>query len=157
MCASDVIRVAAPEDMPALMRALGALADDLGDPFRMEAGTLEAALFGPSRRAFALLAGQDGAVLAQPTLSTMLGGTVTFVSDLWVSAGARGTGLGRRLLAAAAREGAHRWQAVALRLTVYEENAGARAFYDRLGFAVREQDRNALLHGAALTRLMEHA
>ncbi|PKQ12389.1 MAG: N-acetyltransferase [Alphaproteobacteria bacterium HGW-Alphaproteobacteria-1] len=155
MCASDVVRVANPEDMPALMHALQALARDLDDPFRMEAATLDAALFGPAPRAFALLAGEDGAVLAQPTLSTSLGGAVTFVSDLWVCRDARGTGLGRRLLAAAAREGAARWQSVALRLTVYQDNTRARAFYDRLGFAIREADRNALLSGTALTRLME--
>jgi ribosomal protein S18 acetylase RimI-like enzyme len=141
--------------MPALMHALQSLARDLDDPFRMGAATLEAALFGPSPRGLALLAGGAGAVLAQPTFSTSLGGTVTFVSDIWVSSGARGTGLGRRLLAAAAREGAARWQSVALRLTVYQDNMGARAFYDRLGFVVREADRNALLSGDALTRLME--
>lgn len=157
MCASDAVRLAGPGDLGTLMRALESLARDLGDPFRMKAATLEAALFGPAPRAFALLAGAQGAVLAQPNLSTSLGGTVTFVSDLWVSEAARGTGLGRRLLARAAQEGAARWQAVALRVTVYEDNTGARAFYDRLGFAVREQDRNALLQGAALARLMEHA
>jgi ribosomal protein S18 acetylase RimI-like enzyme len=155
MSGSDGIRAARLEDMPALMTALRALAHDLDDPFRMEAATLEAALFSPSPRAFALIAGEDGAVLAQPNLSTSLGGTVTFVSDLWVSAGARGTGLGRRLLAAAAQEGAARWQSVALRLTVYQDNVGARAFYDRLGFVIRAADRNALLSGDALTRLME--
>lgn len=157
MSGSDTIRVARPEDMPALMRALEMLAHDLGDPFRIAPATLEAALFGPAPRAFALLAGGLGAVLAQPTLSTSLGGTVTFVSDLWVNEGARGSGLGRRLMAAAARTGTERWHSVALRLTVYDENARARAFYDRLGFSLREQDRNALLQGAALTRLMEHA
>lgn len=155
MSGSDRIRVARPEDMPGLMRALGSLARDLDDPFRMEAATLEAALFGPMPCAFALLAEDNGAVLAQAALSTSLGGTVTFISDLWVSADARGTGLGRRLLAAAAREGAARWQAVALRLTVYQDNVGARAFYNRLGFAIRDEDRNALLSGDALTRLME--
>lgn len=157
MSGSEKVRLARPDDMPALMRALAALARDLDDPFRIEAATLEAALFGPSCRAFALLAGADGAVLAQPTISTYLGGSVTFVSDLWVSEGARGTGLGRRLLAAAAREGAARWQAVALRLTVYEGNMGARAFYNRLGFTFRATDRNALLFGPALDRLMEPA
>jgi ribosomal protein S18 acetylase RimI-like enzyme len=74
-----------------------------------------------------------------------------------VSETARGTGLGRRLLAAAAQEGAAHWQAVALRLTVYEGNTGARAFYDRLGFVLRAADRNALLSGDALTRLMEQS
>jgi len=157
MSGSEGIRAALPGDMPALMAALKALARDLDDPFRMAPATLGAALFDPCPRAFALLAGEEGAVLAQPNVSTSLGGTVTFVSDLWVSEDARGTGLGRRLLARAAQEGAARWQAVALRLTVYEDNSGARAFYDRLGFAVRAADRNALLQGAALARLMEHA
>lgn len=157
MCASERVRVACPEDMQTLMRALQALASDLGDPFQIEARTLEVALFGPSPRAFALLAGTAGALLAQPAISTTLGGTVTFVSDLWVGADARGTGLGRCLLAKAAQEGAVRWQSVALRLTVYDDNAGARAFYDRLGFGIRGGDRNALLYGDALARLMEHA
>ena len=57
------------------------------------------------------------------------------VSDLWVAEAVRGRGSGRRLIAAAARDGAARWGAAWLRLNVYHSNAGARRFYERLGFA----------------------
>ena len=149
MSASDpAIRVASAGDAPALHAALGALATDLGDPFRAAEADIAAAIAGPRAFACALLAGGTppvGAALASPVMSTVAGGAVLHVSDLWVAAPARGRSLGRRLLAAAAREGRARWGTRGLTLTVYDGNPGARAFYARLGFRLRAGDHGAFL------------
>jgi ribosomal protein S18 acetylase RimI-like enzyme len=58
-----------------------------------------------------------------------------YVSDLWVADTARGQGLGKRLLSAVAEDAGTVWNAGYLKLAVYDDNDGARAFYDRLGFA----------------------
>jgi ribosomal protein S18 acetylase RimI-like enzyme len=66
--------------------------------------------------------------------STVRGGAGLYVSDLWVAPEARSAGLGHRLLKAAEARAAEAWGAGFLRLTVYDDNPRARAFYDRLGF-----------------------
>lgn len=151
------IRVAGPSDLPALTAALRALAVDLGDPFRASDDSLKAALSGANRFAVAVMAedgGQAvGVLLAAPIFSTRAGGAVLYVSDLWVAPTARRRSLGRKLLAAAAREGSARWQSGALKLTVHADNARAQAFYTRLGFAVSEADRNAFLDRAGVAAL----
>jgi len=153
MSASD-IRLAGPADMAEVMTGLRALAADLGDPFNASEATVSDALFGPRAFGFALLAASRGGLaLCNPILSTFQGATIVYVSDLWVAASARGMGLGRALLAAAAREGQRRWQANALRLTVYDDNPRAMTFYQRLGFVLRDQDRITALTGARLAEL----
>lgn len=62
-----------------------------------------------------------------------------FVQDLYVDAGERGSGLGRRLLAAALRREAARGCAF-VKLEVDRSNAGAVAFYRRLGFEIDGHD-----------------
>jgi len=153
MSVSETPRVAGPEDFAAVLAGMRALADDLGDPFAIAQDSLRAALFGMSPIGFALVAGRQGAALVQPQISTDAGGVLAFVSDLWVAREARGTGLGRRLLAFAARESVVRWGAVGLRLTVYDSNTNARAVYDRLGFAIHHRDRVAVLTGAPFATL----
>lgn len=140
--------------MPDVMAGLRALAQDLKDPFHATAERVEHALFGAQSFAFALLAAGRGIALCSPIFSTFQGAALVFVSDLWVAGSARGQGLGRALLAAAAREGQARWQANALRLTVYDDNAQAIAFYHRMGFTLREKDRIAALTGAPFAALM---
>ena len=89
-----------------------------------------------------------GALLASPLFSTTRGGAGLFVSDLWVDAGLRGTGLGQRLLACALRE----WEPAFVKLSVYDGNESAQGFYASAGFAAQD-DTNMILHGAALDRL----
>ncbi len=79
------------------------------------------------------LAGDDGLV------SLSRDGSRHFVVDvLYVRPAARGTGLAKALLRAAA-EHAREQGAEVLELDVLEHNEGARRFYDRLGFATVER------------------
>lgn len=146
------------DDLPQVIAGLQRLARDLGDPFRITPDMLSAALFGPERHAFAMLArGRDaplGIALCSPVVSTMLGHSCLYITDLWVAAEARGQALGRRLLEAAARAGDRRWQAQSLVLTVYADNDGAGAFYRRLGFDIRAGDKRAILTGKDFARLV---
>ncbi len=88
-----------------------------------------------------------GAALVSPVFSTSKGAAGVYVSDLWVAASTRGSGLGRRLLREVATFGESRWRARFLKLTVYADNARARAFYEHLGFAFAEADQTMLLAG----------
>lgn len=147
------IQTARQQDLPALMFALQALAQDLGDPFEATTDTVSTALFGPNCFAMAVLARRReqtlGIALGAPLFSTMGGGTVLYVSDLWVAPAARRQSLGQKLLAAALSEGAARWQVKSIKLTVYADNAQALKFYSELGFVLNENDRSAVLPAAA--------
>ena len=108
-------------------------------------------LSAPSGRA--LLAGQGSLALYSPVFSTVIGGAGAYVSDLRVAPDARATGLGRRLLAAVAADASERWGAIYLTLAVYDDSPGARAFYDRLGFAAVDGQARLSLDPAATARL----
>ncbi|MFD1808579.1 GNAT family N-acetyltransferase [Gemmobacter lanyuensis] len=81
------------------------------------------------------------------------GGDGAYVSDLWVAGDQRGSGLGMRLLAAVRDAAAAEFGAVFLRLAVYDDNAAARRFYDRLGFRPKPDEIWLTLEGPALEAL----
>ena len=147
-----------PEDILDLAIALEALSSDMGDTHRATAEVLTRACLGDAPACHGLLAREGGAVLgaalASPVFSTTCGAAGVYVSDLWVADTARGTGLGRTLLRAVADFAVHRWQARFMKLTVYEENTSARAFYDRLGFDMAERDLTCLLTADAFDDLL---
>ena len=95
-----------------------------------------------------------GMVLFFPWLSTWRGRLNLYIQDLYVEPGERGGGLGRRLLAAAAREGKVRG-CRGLLLAVEIGNAEAAQFYSRLGFQRIEEERHWLLAPAQFDALME--
>lgn len=146
-------------DLPDFVAAMEALSSELGDEYRATAGRLSGALFGPRAVSMAYLsrAGSAvaGAAFAHPYFSTVLGSAGVYVSDLWVAPCHRGAGIGRALLSACARDGAARWDARFLKLSVYADAPGAIDFYERLGFKVQERDRPAILTGAALEALTD--
>ncbi|MFK7890905.1 MAG: N-acetyltransferase family protein [Granulosicoccus sp.] len=151
------IREAVPDDLQDILTGLKALASDLGDPYKAAPDTIREALFGPAAHSNAMLAGKTGhtlgIVLFSPFVSTTLGGTCIYVSDLWVAQSTRGKSLGRQLLAATARSAHARWQATAMILTVYEDNEAAIHFYRQLGFEIHQKDRRAALTGPRLLSL----
>lgn len=133
------IRRAVAEDMEQLNEALRHLSGEIGDEHGGTAGLLRKAGFGdnPAFRALLAEAGGQvvGAALYSPVFSTVMASAGVYVSDLWVADTARGQGLGKRLLSAVAEDAGAVWNAGYLKLAVYDDNDGARAFYDRLGFA----------------------
>jgi GNAT superfamily N-acetyltransferase len=85
-----------------------------------------------------------GMVLFFPWLSTWRGRLNLYVQDLYVEPEERGSGLGRLLLAAAAREGRARG-CRGLLLAVETTNEPAARFYARLGFHCLAEERHWLL------------
>ena len=85
-----------------------------------------------------------GACLGLMTYSTWRGCRGLYVVDLFVAPEARGRHLGRDLLRFQARRFAERG-ARFIKLEVDASNAGAEAFYARLGFAKKAEDRLHIL------------
>ena len=131
--------VADATDLARLEQALRTLSADIGEDYAAGSAALAHALTGPNPAAHGLLALQKdqtlGAALYSPAFSTVRGAAGVYVSDLWVSADARGQGLGARLLAQVAQQGATLWQATWLKLAIYDHSHSAQQFYKRLGFA----------------------
>lgn len=144
MAETITIRPAVEADVARLNKALSRLSEFLGDTHAATPEDLRRGGFGPVPAFRALLAeaGDEvlGVAMYSPVFSTVRAAPGLYVSDLWVSSAARGRGLGKRLLQAAARDAEEAWGARFLRLVVYEENPGARRFYGRLGFSADPQD-----------------
>lgn len=152
-------REARAEDAERLDAAQRRLSADLGDPHRSSAELLRRMGLGSGPVFRAILAERGlriaGFALASPVLSTVRGGSGAFVSDLWVEPEMRGAGLGARLLAETARVAAARWGALYLKLAVYDDNPGARVFYDRLGFEPADRQTTLILADPALVALRQ--
>ncbi|PLS20424.1 GNAT family N-acetyltransferase [Neptunicoccus cionae] len=146
----QTIRLVEKSDLPLLNTALAALSTELGDPHPATPEFLEQAGFGPLPAYYALIAqsGPDaleGAIMFSPVTSTSIASTGTFVSDLWVAESTRGSGLGRRLLEAAARWSSAQWGAGYIKLVVYDQSVQSRRFYDRLGFVPKNGETTMFL------------
>lgn len=134
-----LIRLAKPEDVPAVQRLLLELAAALGksDEIHGSEEDLRRFGFGEQPRFQAMLAcdGEDAVGLAVffSEYSTWRGVPGVYVQDLYVRPGQRGSGLGRQLLRAV-KEHATTWGGRYVKLTVYDRNPAALAFYQRLGF-----------------------
>jgi GNAT superfamily N-acetyltransferase len=139
------IRLAGVEDAETVHTMILALAEVLGDEHKVVSTVDDFIEYGLAKRpAFeALLAELDGkpvgVCLFFYSFSTWRGALGVYIQDLYVSDEARGTGLGRRLVAETARIGAARG-ANHLRLAVKYENSNARAFYEALGMKVRDDE-----------------
>lgn len=155
------IRPVTEADLPLLDTALRVLSADLGDTHRAGLDSLRKAGFGPCPAFHAMLALAGdmvlGAVMFSPVFSTVRGMPGLYVSDLWVSDTTRGSGLGRRLLAAAGDRAARAWGAGYLRLDVYDDSPGARGFYQRLGLEQMQGQRTLALSGAGFDTLKGEA
>lgn len=159
---SDIaIRLARGADAGALHALLGGLAAHVGDQDAFVGTPGDFVRFGFGARPVfeALIAERAGAaigmVLFFPSFSTWRGRPGVYVQDLFVAATARGEGLGRRLLAAAAAHAAG-WGAVYMRLSVHAANAEGAEFYRRLGFSARTNEVINLADGAAFEALVQN-
>ncbi len=148
-------------DLARLEAALRALSADIAEDYASDSATLEKAVLGAEPAAHGLLAAHGdqtlGAVLYSPLFSTVRGAAGVYVSDLWVSSAARGQGLGARLLAQVARDGAARWRATWLRLAAYHHSHEALRFYARLGFTPANEQQELRLGAAGFATLIERA
>lgn len=139
------IRPAVAADVPIIHALLNDLARTLGETASMAA--TEADLlregFGEKPEFRALLAEHDdqpaGLVLYFHAYSSWRGRLGVYVQDLHVVGSMRGSGLGRRLLAATADAGRNAGCSH-MRLSVAATNTLGRGFYHRIGMAEREDE-----------------
>lgn len=154
-----MIRVATPEDAEAIAAMTRALSDHTGDTdIHKGTGDDLRAAFAHVR---ALIADTGstavGMVLFFPYYSTIRGEMGLYVQDLYVDPSARGAGLGRRLLADAAKAAQAEWNARFLILSAARDNEAALAFYDRLGLIRHNDEVQLSLEPGAFAKLTESA
>jgi GNAT superfamily N-acetyltransferase len=153
------IRPAEASDAAIIVRLVRELADFEGllDQVRLTEADVLRDGFGERRRFECLLAEVDGApagfALYFEDYSTFEGRPGIFVEDLYVAEGARGLGIGQRLLVHLARIAVER-DYRRLDLMVLHWNP-ARGFYDRLGFRQSADWLPYRLSGDAMARLAE--
>lgn len=141
---ADVIRVRATNasDIPTIHALLLGLAETLGETRSMSACETDLARegFGENPKFWVLLAERGdrpvGLTLFFHAYSSWRGSLGIYVQDLHVIASMRGTGLGRRLLSAAARAG-RQAGCTHMRLSVAVTNTIGREFYQRIGLIER--------------------
>lgn len=144
----------APDEISDLDLALRALSTEMGDRHVASLDMLQAA-FASDHPAFnALLARHDnnvvGAIVWTPLFSTTRGGGGLFVSDLWVSASARGQGIGNRLLSRAVSDAEKSSGACFLKLAVHRTNPSAYSYYTHIGFKEEADMSTMILEGSPL-------
>ena len=138
MPTEPTVRPAAPEDAAALAPLVAGLMAEEGKTTTPPApDQLAAWLTGEAPMVEVLLAETDDRILGYlafyRAFSLFRPGPVMLVENVYVAPPARGTGIGKRLLAGAARTAVARgWGR--LELNVAEDNAGAAAAYAALGF-----------------------
>lgn len=108
--------------------------------------------FGPEKSFESVVAERDGEVVAAMIIydefSTWRGKKGVYVLDIYITPAARGSGLGRRLIAKAAEWGRARGAGY-VRLSVDSENIHAVNFYEAIGFEEGSRDRVFVLSGEA--------
>jgi GNAT superfamily N-acetyltransferase len=159
---SYAIRPVRPEDVPAVVRMVHELADFERAPHlcRLTEEQLRAALFAPDPALFGHV-GVDADGVAHGyslwflNFSTWLGVHGVYLEDLYVSPDARGSGLGRDLLATLARLCVERGYA-RVDWWVLHWNP-AREFYDAVGATAMDEWVPYRLTGPALDELARRA
>ena len=147
------IRMARREDAALIHRLLLDLAGALGKAGEIRSSAADIERFGFSDRPCfeAMLAfdGEEAVGLAVYffEFSTWRGQRGVYVQDLYVSPRARGRGLGRELIEAVRRQAAEQG-ARYVKLTVYDRNPAALAFYHAMGFLSCEDELPLVLREA---------
>jgi len=132
------IRPATPDDLPLIAQFIRDLAEyeKLSDEVRFDEATLGSKLFGPRPYAEVLIGEVDGEpqgfALFFHNFSTFEGKPGVYLEDLFVRPDARGSGLGKALLARLAAIAVER-DCARLEWWVLDWNEPAIGFYKRLG------------------------
>ena len=128
-----MIRPVTPTDLPALRQMLQALSDHDGGRYAVaSASALADAL---DRGLIHALIADQGMVIYYPDFSTHRGEAGLYIQDLYVTPGARGSGLARKLVTATLQN--QTWGARYITLGVSPDNAAALRFYAKTGFTRR--------------------
>ena len=139
------IRLATREDIPEILTMLRAFAEfeDLGQFCEVSEYRLQAALFGDTKVAEALVAvvgdAFAGYAIFYPNFSTFRGQCGFYLEDLYVRDEFRGTGLGEKMLSEIARIGRERGYE-RIDFSVLDWNERAMKFYRRLGAVSDESE-----------------
>ena len=154
------IRPATPDDVATILRFVRELADYEREPDAVEATEqmLATALFGDRPAAEAVIAEIDGEAVGFAlffhNFSTWTGKRGLYLEDLYVTPAARGSGVGRALLAYLARLAIERGCA-RFEWSVLDWNEPAIGFYRKLGAIGMEEWTIQRLTGDALAKLAE--
>ncbi|GAB4224873.1 MAG: GNAT family N-acetyltransferase [Kiloniellaceae bacterium] len=156
-----IIRRAEPGDAEAIIELINALSAFVEDPpTRLTAEDIRRDGFGPDAWFQCFLAEHDsrpvGYAITYFGFSTDHGGRGLHLADLYVDPALRGSGLGRALMAAAARLGRERG-ALWLVWDVWVKNHSAEAFYKTLGARRYDAVFPMTLKGEALDALAGEA
>ncbi|WP_369023954.1 GNAT family N-acetyltransferase [Nocardia cyriacigeorgica] len=152
------IRRALPKDVPALVELVYDLAEyeKARHECTLTAEQLHTALFGPAPALFAHVATLDeqvvGCAIWFLNYSTWDGVHGIYLEDLFVKPQARGTGLGKALIAALAEEAVRNGYS-RVSWSVLTWNTPSIDFYESLGADVQDDWVGYRLSGAALTAL----
>ena len=155
---SVTIRDAVPGDLDLIIGFIRALADyeKLADDVRLDPGVLAAHLFGARPMAEVLIGEIDatpqGFALFFHNFSTFEGRPGIYLEDLFVAPQARGSGLGKALLARLAQLAVAR-SCARLEWSVLDWNEPSIAFYRALGARAMDEWTVFRVDGAALDRL----
>jgi len=158
MTSTLAIRPAVPADLPLIAALIRALADyeKLADEVRFDEEVLGEKLFGPRPYAEVLIGEVDGMAqgfaLFFHNFSTFEGRPGIYLEDLFVQPEARGSGLGKALLAKLAELAVARGCA-RLEWSVLDWNAPAIGFYQSLGARAMDGWTIMRMDGAALHQL----
>ena len=152
------IRSATPADLPLIAQFIRDLADyeKLAHEVRFDEATLGEKLFGPRPYAEVAIGEIDGAAqgfaLFFHNFSTFEGRPGIYLEDLFVRPGARGSGLGKALLAHLARLCVER-DCARLEWSVLDWNTPSIGFYQSLGAKLMDEWTVMRVDGDALTKL----
>ncbi|WP_421852137.1 GNAT family N-acetyltransferase [Novosphingobium sp.] len=152
------IRSATPQDLPLIADLIRALADyeKLADAVRFDDAVLGAKLFGARPYAEVIIGELDGTAqgfaLFFHNFSTFEGKPGIYLEDLFVRPEARGSGLGKALLARLAALAVER-DCARLEWSVLDWNEPAIGFYKKLGARLMDEWTVMRVDGADLARL----
>lgn len=150
-----IVRPATPADVPAILRLIRALATYEFEPNAVKATeeSLNHTLFAQDAQVFGHVAEINGEVIGIAVwflnYSTWTGKPGIYLEDLFVTDAARGTGAGRALFQALAREAEKRGCA-RIDWAVLDWNTSAMDFYRRIGGRPQSGWQPWRLDGAAL-------